>query len=71
MQMYESAIAALECDFRCVVHSLMRADCDTVQGTSPLYTFAGIFADPSLKPTPENFVGAPHECFDGARADHF
>lgn len=27
-------------------------------GTSPLYTFAGIFADPSLKPTPENFVGA-------------
>ena len=27
-------------------------------GTSPLYTFAGIFSDPKLEATPENFIGA-------------
>jgi K+ transporter len=31
---------------------------DWLAGTSPLYTFAGIFADESLERTPENVIGA-------------
>lgn len=40
------------------VHSATTDLIDRLAGTSPLYTFAGIFADESLERTPENFIGA-------------